>query len=94
MRLSISIFLIVSFSLCHLLFSQQITQNFTFLTSDVQINQSGVFDVISLPDTFFIEEEGLAGIPQLPVKQFKIILPKGASITSVNLNINSEELFG
>lgn len=71
--------------------AQQIIQQFTFPQNDVQLTQNGVYDVVKLPDAYYLQEEEHAGKPQLPVKQFKLLLPQGALTTNVNLTINSEQ---
>ncbi len=58
--------------------AQQITQQFSFSQNDVQISQSGEYDIVSLPETEFLQGEDNAGKPQLPVKHFKLLLPPDA----------------
>jgi len=71
--------------------AQQITQQFTFTSNDVQTVQSGGFDVVGLPDDSYLQGEEHAGRPQLPLIQFKLLLPQGASASDVILTINSEQ---
>jgi len=71
--------------------AQQITHQFTFSQNDVQISQSGVYDLVRITDENYLHGEENAGKPQLPVKQFKLLLPSGASATNVSLTINSEQ---
>ena len=84
-------FLLVLILLSCAIHAQQITQQFTFSQNDLQITQSGDYDVISLTDESFLQGEENAGKPQLPVKQFKLLLPQGASATNINLTINTEQ---
>lgn len=72
-------------------YAQQMTQSFTFASSDLQTGKSGIFDVVGLPDASFADGEEHAGEPQLPVKHFKLLLPKGASATRVKITVNSEQ---
>ena len=71
--------------------AQQLTQNFTFAQNDLQITQSGEYDVVRITDESYQQGEEHAGEPQLPLKQFKLLLPQGASATNVSLSINSEQ---
>lgn len=72
--------------------AQQITQQFTFSLNDVQTTQNGEYDMVSLPVLYdHLRGEEDAGKPQLPVKQFKLLLPQGASATNVSLTINTEQ---
>jgi hypothetical protein len=72
--------------------AQQITQQFTFSLNDVHTTQNGEYDMVSLPGLYdHLRGEEDAGKPQLPVKQFKLLLPQGASATNISLTINRLE---
>lgn len=71
--------------------AQQIAQQFTFSQNDVQITQSGEYDIVRIADESYLQGEENAGKPQLPVKQFKLLLPQGASATNVSLTVNTEQ---
>jgi|GEM_PF-2737903 len=73
------------------LVAQQMTQRFTFSQNDLQIVQSNNYDVVKLNGTEYLEREEYAGQPQLPLKQFKLLLPQGTSAIDVSLIINSEQ---
>ena len=83
--------LIMLFLSCSTLTAQQITQQFTFTQNDLQISQSEGFDIVTLTQDDYLNGEIYAGKPQLPLKHFKLLLPKGASATGVNISINSEQ---
>jgi hypothetical protein len=72
--------------------AQQLTQQFTFSQGDdLQVTQSGEYDIIRITDGYQLQGEEHAGEPQLPIKQFKLLLPQGASATGVTISINSEQ---
>lgn len=71
--------------------AQQLTQSFTFLPMDVQTSRTGIYDVVMLEEESYLLGEEYAGEPQLPVKQFNLLLPQGASATNVQLTINSQQ---
>lgn len=85
------IFLSAFLLMSGMLRTQEITQQFTFTLSDVETTQTDNYDVVSLPDMDHLYGEEYAGQPQLPVKHFKMLLPKGATATDVNLTINAEQ---
>lgn len=87
------------YSLCSILLlvtsnlmAQHITQQFAFSPTNVQTTQIDSFDVVNLPEIEHLWGEEYAGKPQLPVKQFKLLLPQGASATNVTLTVNNEQL--
>ena len=41
--------------------AQQITQQFTFSQSELKTTQSGTYDIVSLPETDFLQGEENAG---------------------------------
>jgi len=84
-------FLLLLILLSSAIYAQQITQQFSFSQNDVQPVKSGEYDIVSLPETDFLQGEENAGKPQLPVKYFKLLLPQGASATNVSISINSEQ---
>jgi len=86
----LSLFLILLILLGCVINAQQITQQFTFSQNDLQISQSGDYDLVRIVDESFLQGEENAGKPQLPVKQFKLLLPQGASATNVSLTIHTE----
>lgn len=85
-------FLLVLIVLGSALNAQQLTQNFTFSPDDVQTSAADVYDVVMMEDESGLMGEEHAGKPQLPVKQFKLLLPQNASATNVSITINSEQL--
>ncbi len=84
-------FLITLILLGSVISAQQFSQNFTFSQNDLQISQSGDYDIVRIADERYLRAEEYAGQPQLPVKQFKLLLPQNASATGVTLSINSEQ---
>lgn len=85
-------FLSMLIFMCGTIMAQQITQQFTFSLNDVHTTQNGEYDIVSLPG-LYDHHWGVeyTGKPQLPAKQFKLLLPQGASATNVSLTINSEQ---
>jgi hypothetical protein len=71
--------------------AQQMTQQFSFSQSEVQTTQNGEYDVVRLTGDDYLLGEEYAGKPQMPIKQFKLLLPQGASATDVSLTMNSEQ---
>ena len=83
-----TIFTLVS----NLLFAQQITQTFNFSTDDLHFSQTNGYDIVNISNTNFLEGEGFAGQPQLPIKSFNLLLPQGAEATDVVINYNPNDL--
>jgi len=50
-------FLLLLILLSSAMFAQQITQQFSFSQNDVQTVKSGEYDIVSLPETDFLQGE-------------------------------------
>ena len=50
-------FLLLLIFLSSAMFAQQITQQFSFSQNDVQTVKSGEYDIVSLPETDFLQGE-------------------------------------
>lgn len=55
------------------IWAQQITQQFSFTSNDLQISQSGIYKVLQLADAMPLSGEESAGKPQIPLQHFKLL---------------------
>lgn len=72
------------------LYAQQITYQMNFSTNDVEISEIDGYDHIALVNQDQLQGEENAGEPQLPVKYFNLLLPQGATASSVNISVGQE----
>lgn len=70
--------------------AQQIAQQFTFSTNDLELSQNDGYDYVSFQGGNELDDENDAGSPQLPVKYFNLLLPAGGIATNVSLIVGQE----
>ena len=70
--------------------AQQLTHQVTFSTGDVEITQVNGYDMVSLVNGGYIDNEENAGEPQLPLISINLLLPEGAVATSVTITATQE----
>jgi len=73
-----------------LFFAQSLTETFNLSQNDLTFTQTNGYDLINHPQLNNLSGNELAGKPQLPVKYFKLLLPKGAKVTSVSMEVIEE----
>lgn len=72
--------------------AQTLTESYTFSLNDLQISQTDSFDIVDITNCNYLSGDEFIGQPQIPVKYFNMLLPVGASATSVSITVNSQQL--
>ncbi len=68
------LFTIIAFLLLgSALLAQQLSQSFAFTVNELTFSQTGEYDIINMPESFYLIGEQYAGQPQLPVKSFNLL---------------------
>ena len=90
MKAKLSLFVI--FLLINTTLLAQLTQTFNFSTNELNISQKNGYDIVNIPNTSFLEGEGFAGQPQLPIKSINLLLPQGNTAADVVINYDPTDL--
>ncbi len=70
--------------------AQQLTRQISYSVNNVDVQQVDGYDVINLANAMHLEDEDIAGNPQLPVITINLLLPQGAAMTGVSINVGQE----
>lgn len=70
--------------------AQQLTQTFNYSQNELVLSQNNNYDIINYTEAMHLEGDEFAGQPQLPVLSVSVLLPQGATATTISISIQQE----
>ena len=81
MKTKLNLLLILMLISALQLYAQELTQDFSFTANDVKNDSIDNYDIIKLKTCGMLQGDEYEGQPQLPMKNFRLLLPLNAVVS-------------